>query len=169
MDALQAIRTRRSIRAYTDQAVPETIIDELLGAAMQAPSARNQQPWHFVVLTRRDRLNALAEIMPYGKMLHHAPLGIVVCADLEHETSPGYWVEDCSAATQNLLLAAHALGLGAVWLGMYPSATRVAAVRALLGLPEGVTPLCGIAVGYPAEAVPPVDRYQSERVHREKW
>jgi len=169
MDALTAIRTRRSIRTYMEQPVPETVIDDLLGAAMQAPSAGNQQPWHFVVITKRDGLNALADLLPYGKMLLQAPLGIVVCADVPHETNPGYWVQDCSAATENLLLAARALGLGAVWLGVYPREQRVVALSRLLGLPEGVTPLCAIAVGYPAEEVPPVDRYQSARVHREKW
>jgi nitroreductase len=169
MDALEAIRTRRSIRAYTGEPVADDQVEAILRAAMQAPSAGNQQPWHFVVVRERAGLNLLADTLPYGKMLHHAPLCIVVCADVEHEANRGYWVQDCSAATQNLLLAAHALGLGAVWLGVYPREGRVAELRHLLAMPEGVTPLCAVAVGHPAEQVPPADRYQAERVHQEKW
>ncbi len=169
MDTLEAIRTRRSIRAYTDELITDEQIDALLSAAMQAPSAGNQQPWHFVVIRKRAGLEQLADMLPYGKMLHHAPLSIIVCADVEHESNRGYWVQDCSNATMNLLLAAHAMGLGAVWLGVYPRDQRVAELRRLLSLPEGVTPLCVVALGHPAEDVAPTDRYQSDRMHQEKW
>src|SRR5512136_1285611 len=100
MDALEAILTRRSIRQYTSQAVPDELVQELLAAAMQAPSAGNEQPWHFILMTERKQLNALAGVLPYGQMLKTAPLGVVVCADLELEKYSGYWVQDCSAATQ---------------------------------------------------------------------
>ena len=121
METLKAIFTRRSIREYTQQAVPDELVQELLAAAMQAPSAGNQQPWHFIIVTERDQLHALADVLPFGKSLQTAPLGIAVCADLKLARYPDYWVQDCSAATQNLLLAAHALGLGVVWLGVFPS------------------------------------------------
>ena len=169
MDAIETILTRRSIRAYTGQPIPAELVELLLKAAMQAPSAGNQQAWQFVVLTDRVRLNALAEVLPYGKMLTTAPLSIVVCGDLAIEKSKGYWVQDCSAATQNILLAAHSLGLGAVWLGVYPREERVRDVRKALGIPETVTPLCAIAVGYPAEQKPRTDRYNAERVHTDGW
>ncbi len=169
MDTLEAIFTRRSIRAYTSQPVSGEMIDQLLRAAMQAPSAGNQQAWQFLVITDRPKLNALAEALPYGKMLTSAPVGFIVCGDLDVEKSKGYWVQDCSAATQNLLLAAHALGLGAVWLGVYPREQRVSDVRSLLGIPESVVPLCAIAVGHPAEEKPRTDRYNAERVHYNGW
>ena len=169
MDTLEAIFTRRSIRVYTSQPVPEDMIEQLLRAAMQAPSAGNQQAWQFVVVTSHALLNALAEVLPYGKMLTSAPLGIIVCGDLDIEKSKGYWVQDCSAATQNVLLAAHDLGLGAVWLGVYPREQRVQDVRNVLGIPENVIPLCAIAIGYPAEVKPRTDRYDPERVHTNRW
>ena len=169
MEAYEAILTRRSIRQYTDQLVPAEAIRRLLTAAMHAPSAGNQQPWQFVVLTDRSMLNALAEALPYGTMLRQAPLAIVVCGDLRMETSKGYWVQDCSAATQNLLLAAHAMGLGAVWLGVYPDEGRVGALSTLLSLPRGLVPLSAISIGHPAEQPLQVDRYQEERVHHSRW
>ena len=114
---------------FTEQPVPAELIEKLLRAAMQAPSAGNQQAWQFLAITDRAQLNALADVLPYGKMLTTAPLGLVVCGDLDREKSKGYWVQDCSTATQNILLAAHAQGLGAVWLGVYPREQRVEAVR----------------------------------------
>ena len=169
MEAYEAILTRRSVRAYTKQAVPDTLIRDLLVAGVSAPSAGNQQPWHFVVVTDRERLDALAEVLPYGKMLHDAPLGIVVCADPDLQKYEGYWVQDCCNATENILLAAHAKGLGGVWIGVHPQPAREAEVRRVLGMPERVFPLCVLSVGYPAESTGPVDRYQESRVHRNRW
>jgi nitroreductase len=114
-------------------------------------------------------LNALAEVLPYGKMLQQAALCIVVCGDLGREKSPGYWVQDCSAATQNLLLAAHTLGIGAVWIGTYPREDRVRAVQAQLGLPESIVPLCAVALGYPGEQRGAVDRFDQSRIHWNGW
>lgn len=169
MDALEAILTRRSIRQFTDQAVSEAVVEDLLRAAMSAPSAGNQQPWQFVVITDRQILDAIPNIHPYSAMLKQAPLAILVCGDEELETHKGYWVQDCSAATQNLLLAAHARGLGAVWLGIYPRMERVTGLRKLLGLPEHVIPLALVAIGHPAEHLPPAERYNAVRVHRNRW
>jgi nitroreductase len=170
MEALEAILTRRSIREYTQQAVPEELVQELLAAAMQAPSAGNQQPWHFVLVDQRGQLEALAGVLRFGKMLKSAPLAVVVCADLAALPHRGFWVQDCSAAAQNLLLAAHALGLGGVWLGVYPLEERVAALQRILGLPEQVTPLCIISLGYPAaRPEPPERRFDPARLHRNQW
>lgn len=170
MEALKAIITRRSIREYTQQVVPGELVQELLAAAMQAPSAGNQQPWHFILVDARDQLRALADVLPYGQSLRTAPLGIAVCADLESARYPEYWVQDCSAATQNLLLAAHALGLGAVWLGVYPLEERVAGVKQILGLPGQVVPLCLVALGYPrVKPEPPDKRFNEARLHHNNW
>jgi len=169
MDAYEAIVTRRSIRAYTAQSVGEELTKELLVAAMSAPSASNRQPWHFVAITDRQQLNALTAILPYGQMLRQAPLAIVVCGDRERQPMEGYWVQDCSAATENILLAAHARGLGAVWLGVYPREERIQELSRLLGLPEQVAPLAVLSIGYPAEHKEPADRYDDGRIHRDRW
>jgi len=169
MDALNAILSRRSIRKYTAQPVSEEMIRELLEAAMAAPSAGNEQPWHFVVMDDREILDAIPRFHPYSRMLEEAPMAILVCGDLELQKYEGYWVQDCSAATENLLIAAQAKGLGAVWLGVYPIEERVAGFRNLLGVPDHVIPFALISIGYPAEQKPGADRYNSSRVRRNRW
>ena len=169
MDALDAILTRRSIRQYQDMAVREELIEKVLAAAMSAPSARNAQPWQFVVVTDRKILQQMSKINPNAAMAARAPLGILICGDLRLELSSGYWVVDCAAAAQNLLLAAHALGLGAVWTGIYPRQERMEGFHRLLGLPEEVLAHSLIVLGYPAERPKSQDRYQRERVHRNGW
>jgi nitroreductase len=169
MEAMEAILSRRSIRRYTAEPVPEEVIQELLAAAMSAPSAGNQQPWHFVIIDDRRILDEVPKYHPYSSMLKQAPLAIAVCGDLELEFMRGYWVQDCAAATENILIAAQAKGLGAVWLGVYPVEERVKATQKLLGLPEHVIPLCLIAIGYPAEKKPPANRYNASRIHRNRW
>jgi nitroreductase len=164
---IETILSRRSIRKYTSEPVDERDLKALLEAAMAAPSASNRKPWHFVVVTDRGTLDRLADSHGYGKMLHDAPLCIAVCGDANK--SERFWVQDCSAATENLLLAATALGLGAVWLGVHPSRERVAAMKEILGIPEGVTPLNLISIGHPAEEKEPRTQYDEDRVHREKW
>ena len=164
---IQTIFARRSIRRYTAEPVSETDIKMLLEAAMAAPSASNRKPWQFVVVTERQTLDRLAEIHPHGKMLFAATLCIAVCGDLTEMER--FWVQDCSAATENLLLAATALGLGAVWLGVYPREERVAAVRQVLGIPDTITPLNLISIGHPAEEKEPRTQYDEVRVHRERW
>jgi len=169
VDALEAIMSRRSIRRYTGEPVTPEQMETILRAAQAAPSAGNQQPWRFVVLTEREVLDAAAETTPYGRMLRDAAAAIVVCgdtADLKHEVM---WQQDCSAAVENALLAAHALGLGAVWLGYYPKMERVTPLKELLGIPEGVEPLAVLSIGHPAEEKPPSDRYEPSFVHHERW
>lgn len=169
MEALHAIMTRRSIRMFTGEPVSEEDAERLLRAAMAAPSAGNQQAWQFVAVRDRDLLEALATTSPYAGPLRGAKLALVVCGDTARESHPGYWVQDCAAAVQNILLAAHALGLGAVWLGYHPREERVKGAQKVLGLPEKVTPLAVLAIGHPGETKPPSDRYDETRVHRDRW
>lgn len=169
MEALEAIHTRRSIRQYEDRPVPAETVERLLAAAMMAPSARNAQPWHFVVIDDRATLDHIAEINLNAEMARRARLAILVCADLSLELSAGYWVVDCAAATQNMLLAAHALGLGAVWTGIYPRQERMETIGNLAGLPRYVKAHSLIVIGYPAEHRASEERYRPERVHRNRW
>jgi nitroreductase len=169
MEAMEAILSRRSIRRYTGEPVPEEVIKELLAAAMSAPSASNEQPWQFVIIDDRRILDEIPKFHPYAHMLKEASLAIAVCGDMNLEAMRGYWVQDCSAATQNILIAANAKGLGAVWLGVYPHESRAKTVQKLLGLPEQVIPLCLISIGYPAEQKPPANRYSASRVHHNRW
>ena len=169
MDALDAIISRRSIRKYTPDPVPDDLVQKILGAAMNAPSAGNQQSWQFIVVNERKSLDAIAEILPHGKMLNQAACAIVVCGDLSHEKHKGYWVQDCSAATQNMLLAAHALGLGAVWLGVYPREERMKGIAEFLKVPEQVVPFCVVSMGWPGEKVEPMRRYEEGKVHWNGW
>jgi nitroreductase len=170
MDALEAILSRRSCRSYTDEPIAAEQIEQLLRSGMASPTACNQRPWHFVVVDDRDTLCRISDIQAYAPMLKQAPLAIVVCSDGgQADLSAPYWPQDCAAATQNMLIAARALGLGAVWLGIYPDAARVAGLRTLLCMPESVTPFCVVAVGHPAKPPRPIDRYEPERVHRNKW
>jgi nitroreductase len=175
MEALDALLTRRSVRDYTDQPVPDEMVGQLLRAAMAAPSARNQRPWRFVVVRDRGLLAGVAAASANAGMIAKAQVAVVVCADMRLVRSDGFWVQDCAAATENLLLAAHALGLGAVWCGMYPRDERVAEMRAVLGLPEHVVPFAAVPLGYPAEGPAEEDRlsgderFESGRVHAERY
>lgn len=169
MDAMEAILTRRSIRKYAKEPVPDEIIKELLQAAMSAPSAGNERPWQFVVIRDRKTLDEIPSFHPYAQMLKEAPVAILVCGDLHLEKNRGYWIQDCAAATENMLIAAHAKGLGGVWLGIYPREERVAGMKRLLRIPEHVIPFSLVSIGYPAEEKPPANRYDESRIHRERW
>jgi nitroreductase len=169
MEAMEAILGRRSVRKYSEKPVTDEQVKHLLEAAMAAPSAHNKQPWHFIVVRDRATLLEIPKFHNYSKMLEQAALAIIVCGDLELEGGTGFWSQDCSAATQNILLAAKATGLGAVWLGVYPNENLVKGVKELLRIPEKVVPLCIIAVGYPLEEKPPGNRYRDDRVHRNTW
>ena len=166
---LDAITSRRSVRKYTDRPIDDGLVTDLLRAAMAAPSAGNQQPWEFIVVRERALLESIGRSQPYAGMAGHAQLAIIICGDTGREKFPGFWAQDCAAATQNLLLAAHASGIGAVWLGYYPMEERVEAIKALFGLPEGLVPFAIVPLGYPAESPRAVDRYDSARVHHDSW
>jgi nitroreductase len=169
MNTIEAIRTRRSIRRFTNQQLEDEVINNVLEAGMYAPSARNEQPWHFLIITRRDLLDKLMDAHPYASMLSEAPVAILVCADLNLEKSKGYWPVDCSAATQNILLAAHELKVGSVWLGVYPRQERMDAIRAIFTLPANIQPFSLIALGYPAEDKDTPERFRADRIHMNGW
>ena len=163
---IENILTRRSIRSYTDQDVEPGKLEAILEAGMAAPSGKNGQPWDFVVLTRRKILDEMAERLPYAKMLREARVAIAVCAD---RTKSPYWYVDCSAAAENILLAAHALGLGAVWTATYPYRDRMDVVKELCGLPGSYDSLCVIPVGYPAREARPKDNFDAGKIHHEVY
>jgi len=163
---LDTIKKRRSIRQYTDQAVTDNQIRQLLEAAMAAPSGSNIQPWEFVVVKDPDVKRQLAQTHTWSSMAADAAVVFVVCGN---ERASHHWVEDASVATENLLLAVTALGLGAVWVGIHPDADREAHVRRILDIPEGIRVLCLVPVGHPAESKPPRTQYQESKVHYEKW
>ncbi len=168
---LNAIFGRRSVRKYAPGEIPESTVTRLLKAAMAAPSAMSKDPWRFVTVRERGTLTRLAAVCPGGQMLPAATLAIVVAGDLEAalDRQVGYLVQDCSAAIQNLLLSAHALGLGACWVGVYPAEKSMKAVRECLSLPASVVPVAVIALGQPGESLPARTRYQAAFVHTEKW
>lgn len=166
---MKEIFERRSIRKYLPRPISEDDAEKLLRAAMAAPSAGNQQPWEFIVIRDKEKMDAITKIHPYSQMLKEAQLAIVVCADLDRESHQGYWVQDCAAATQNLMLEAQHLNIGSVWLGVYPREDRVEKIKELLGIPQRVIPLSIVSLGYPAETKKPSDRYDSSRIHLNKW
>ena len=168
---LDWIYSRRSIRRYEEKDVDPQIIRELLEAAMAAPSAVGKDPWHFMVVKNRETLETIADGLPNGTMLADAPLGVVVCGDIEraHSNLESYMIQDCAAAIENLLLAANALSLGACWLGVHPRPERIAHIRSIFNLPEHIVPIAGIALGYPAEVKESRTRYNADAVHYERW
>ena len=163
------ILTRRSIRTFLPKKVEEEKMEYLLKAAFSAPSAKNIQPWHFIVIKDRKILDEIPKFHPYSKMLYEAPLAICVCGESVKDKFNGYWILDCSAASENILLAANSLGLGSVWLGVYPRQERINELKNLLEIPEDITPLSLLAIGYPNEEKPPSERFKKERIHFDKW
>ncbi|NOY37216.1 MAG: nitroreductase family protein [Chlorobi bacterium] len=169
MEILEGILTRRSIRRYTCERVPDEMIMHILEAGMYAPSAVNRQPWHFIVIRSKETFRQIMKIHPYAGMLESADVAFLVCGDTKLEHGPGYWVVDCSAATQNMLLAIHGLGLGGVWVGIHPREQRKEAMRQIFGLPENIQPAALIACGRPAESKPHPQRFRKEKIHWEIW
>lgn len=166
---LETIRKRRSIRKYQDRPVSDGVIETLLRAAMQAPSARNLQPWEFVVVKDRDILARVPEYHPYSSMVPGAGAAVLVCGNTELQPDPGYIAQDCSAAVQNLLLESVNQGLGAVWLGVFPRKERIDGMMQLFALPPHVIPVALVSLGYPAEDPGFQDRFDAGKIHREKW
>ena len=166
---MDPVLLRRSIRKYTPQNVSAEIIEYLLEAAQSAPSAGNEAPWHFIVVNSRSLLDKISELHPNAGPLKEAPAAIVVCCDINLEKHKGFWVQDCSAATENILIAAKTKGLGSVWLGFYPREDRIESLRKLFWLPENIVPFSAVALGYPAEDKPYQKRFSSQRVHYNGW
>ncbi|MEG8947932.1 nitroreductase family protein [Rosettibacter firmus] len=169
METLEAIFTRRSIRKFKNKEIPEELVIKLLQAAMYAPSARNTQPWHFIVINDRKKLNEIPKLHPYAEMCYEATLAIMICGDLDLEITEGYIALNCAAATQNLLLAAHDLGLGAVWLGVYPRKERMEKLSKFFGIPKNIIPVSLVAIGYPDEVKPKPERFKPDRIHYNHW
>jgi len=169
MDCMEAIRTRRSTRAFTQEKVPDEQVKQIIEAGMYAPSAGNQQPWQFITITDKNILKKVPGTHPYATMVPQVSVAILVCGDTSLEKFKGYWVQDCAAATQNMLLAAHALGLGAVWTGVYPRQERVEGFRKLCKLPSHVVPLALLPIGYPAQKSGTAQRFKEDRIHNNTW
>jgi nitroreductase len=169
MDVLQAIFTRRSIRKFTGAPISNENMETLLKAGFSAPSAHNMQPWHFVVLKNPATLQYIAEMHPYGKMLPQAGCCIIVCGDDEVQKTKGFLVEDCSAAIQNILLAAHGIGLGAVWCGLYPDPDLTKLIAVTAKLPNNIEPIGMVVVGHKVEDRAAVDRYDKTKIHYDQW
>lgn len=169
MDVLQAIFTRRSIRKFTGEQISDENMETLLKAGFSAPSAHNMQPWHFVVIKNPAILENIAEKHPYAKMLPQAGCCIVVCGNDEVQKTKGLQVEDCSAAIQNILLAAHGIGLGAVWCGLYPAPELTKIVSDAVKLPNNIEPIGMVVVGHKVEDREPADRFDKAKVHYDQW
>lgn len=171
-EAIENILTRVSVRQFTGDSISEAQLDTLLRAAMAAPSAINKQPWAFIVITDRDKIAQLGEALPYSRCSNHPAVAIIPCGDLTKAIPgemAGFWINDVSAATENLLLAAHAMGLGAVWTGLHPDMNRAKIVQDMLGLPEYIIPLCIVPVGVPAEQPDIKDKFNPENIHFNGW
>ncbi|MBM9612995.1 nitroreductase family protein [Desulfobulbus rhabdoformis] len=168
---LTSLFARRSIRKYTQEPIPAPLINDLLEAAMAAPSAMGKNPWQIVALQTRESIDKLAFCLPNGKMLAGATAALLVCGDINqaHDKELSFLLQDTSAAIENILLAASMLGLGACWLGIHPREERIEAVRTTFCLPEGILPVAGISLGWPDEEKEPRTRLQAEQVHFEQW
>jgi nitroreductase len=169
VDKVEIIFKRRSIRKYEDREVENEKIEKLLRAAMQAPSAGNQRPWEFIVVKNKDTLKKLSDVSPYSKMVANANVVIVLLSNKEYMKYPEYWQQDMAAATQNLLLEATYLGLGAVWLGIAPLKQRMEYVKEVFNLPENIDVFAIVPIGYPIEENKYIDRYDENRVKFEKY
>ncbi len=167
---MNAILKGRSIRKYKDKKISDDIVEGLLRAGMAAPSAVNEQPWQFIVLRDKGIMKKITKVHEYSKMLLEADVAIVVCGgDKSKELIDDFWVQDCSAATENILIEAEDRGLGAVWLGVYPIKERIEGIKEILNLPEDITPLSVIPIGYPNEDKKPIDKFDKERIHYDRW
>lgn len=167
---MNALFNRRSIRKYTEQELSDQELTLLLKAAMSAPSAGNEQPWEFIVVRDPETLRKITEIHPFSSMLLQADTAIIVCGNLRRQRyKRHYWILDCSAAAENILIQATDMGIGSVWLAVYPEPDRIEGIKALFSLPEEVVPLTIVSLGYPDEAKKQADRYKEERIHYETW
>ena len=166
---INAIYNRRSIRKYKQQPVEKEKIQELLRMAMYAPTGRNTQLWEFVVVDDRQLMAKFQAAHPYSSMLSQAPMMLLVCANLERNSIPNYYMGDCGAAAQTILLGAYDMGLGTCWMGIAPSQERIDAVKEIFNMPENIVPFCAIAVGYPDEEKEMPERFDESKIHYNKW
>ena len=169
MDAFNAIKTRRSIRKYINKKVPIKLVYELIEMGMYAPSAGNENPWHFIIITDKNILNNIPKFHPHSDMLKEASLAILVCFDINLETHKKMAIQDCSAATENILISANAKGIGSVWLGIFPREERIKGIVKILNLPENIIPFSLISLGYPGEKKINKKKFDLNRIHKNKW
>ncbi|GAU78617.1 nitroreductase family protein [Fusibacter sp. 3D3] len=161
-----ATLTRRSIRKFKDVKLSDALLTEILKAGFAAPTAKNTQLWEFIIVDDMKILNAFKEVHRFSIPLINAGLGILVCGDTSKEDHDGYWIGDCAAAIQNMLIHIEELKLGACWIGVYPNEERMAMLEKALALPEHIKPMGFIAVGHPDEQKGPSERYNPEKIHR---
>ena len=164
------IEARRSTRHFdTTKEIPDEDVRKIIRAGMYAPSAVNSQTWHFIVIRDKETLAKIPEVHPYCAFAKDSSFTVIVCSEPALEKIPGYWVQDCSAATENILLAATALGYGGTWCGVYPYEERIAPLRKLFNIPENVIPMNVVPIGVPAKTTPKPERFKEERIHMNKW
>jgi nitroreductase len=169
METLEALKTRRSIRKYQNKKIPEDIIREILNCSMYSPSAFDMQPWQFIVIDKKEMFTDILKVASHAEMISGASHAIIVCGDSKAQENQGLLIQDISAATENLLLAAHALGIGAVWTGIYPFDEIVKGIKDFFNLPENILPVDMVVLGYPDESPVQPKRYKAEKVHLNKW
>lgn len=163
------LRTRRSIREYQDKRIPKEILIEILKTAMYAPSAHNKQPWEFFIVEERKILDEISNNHPYAKMLKKAPAAIVVLADTKKQPDKGYYSQDCSAATMNILLSAWAYKIGSCWIGIFPKEERIEIVKKILNVPEKYIPFSIVSLGYPVKSPEKIERFDEKKIHINVW
>ena len=169
MNTEESLLNRRSIRKYTSEKIENSIILEIIKAGMYAPSAVNKRPWHFIIIDEQKRMKEIMEAHPHSKMLSSASHAILVCGDMKLQHDTGYWLADCGAATQNLLLAAHSKGIGSCWVGIYPREQRMKDMKKIFNLPEHIEAFALVSLGFPAEEKTHPDRYEPEKIRWNGW
>jgi nitroreductase len=169
MDVIEAILSRRCIRRFTGEPISEKDLETVLRAGFQAPSAHNTQPWEFIIIKDKSKFERIAKVHPYAKMLPQAEVCIIVCGDSNKQSTTGFLVEDCSASLQNILLAAHGIGLGAVWCGLYPVTHLTKAIAEVCLLPDNIIPIGMVVLGHKGEDRKQEDRFKTEKLHYENW
>ncbi|MCV6607717.1 MAG: nitroreductase family protein [Campylobacterales bacterium] len=169
MDLQESILSRRSVRKYTSDKISKSDIETILKAGLSAPSAKNCQPWELIVIQEQKNLQKISQVSPHGAMLKNASFGIVICSDLDKAVNFEYGVIDTSACVENLHLSAHGLGIGSVWIGVYPRMERVEKLQEIFNLSKNIIPTHMMAFGYPAEEKKPANRYDQDKIHWEKW
>lgn len=169
MNPIDIFLNRRSIRKYKPERIEDKKILEIIKCGQYAPSAVNRQPWHFIVVDDRDLFDKIMEIHPYSRMLSTASHAIIVCGDEKLQHDDGYWIADCGAATENILLAAYSMGIGTCWVGLYPRQKRMRDIAYLFGLPTHVKPFALVSLGYPDEEKSRPDRFSASKIYRNYW
>ena len=169
MESLQALKTRRSIRKYQNKKIPQNIINDIIHCAMYSPSAFDYQPWHFIIVDKKKIFEDILKVAAHAEMIKEASYAVILCGDIKLEENIGLLIQDISAATENLLLAAHSYGLGAVWVGIYPFDDITRGIKKLFNLPGNIVPVSMAVLGYPGETPEQPERFKKERLHYNVW